>query len=254
MILAIDIGNTNIVVGCMEDNRAVFVERMSTDTTKTSLEYAMGIKMVLELDAVRAEDIEGAIISSVVPPLTGVVREAIRKIAGCDAIVVGPGVKTGLNILIDNPKSMGADIVVASVAAIKKYGAPCIIVDMGTATTIVAIDKNANYLGGAIVPGIISSLDSLVERTAQLPRISIEAPQRTIGRTTEDGMKSGVVYGSASLIDGLIERMEEELGYHANLIATGGMAGSIVKYCKHDIHVDDELLLEGLNIIYRKNV
>lgn len=253
MLLAIDIGNTNIVIGCMAEGKAAFVERMSTDDAKTGLEYAIGFKTVLELYNINVSDIEGAIISSVVPPITGVVKEAIKKITGIDAMVVGPGVKTGLNILIDNPKSVGADLVVASVAAIKEYGAPCIIIDMGTATTVVAIDKSGNYLGGAIVPGIHASLDSLVGKTAKLPRISIEPPTKTIGKTTEDSMKSGVVFGNAALIDGLVDRMEEELGYKANVIATGGMANAVIKYCKRDITVDDGLLLKGLYQIYLKN-
>lgn len=253
MIFVIDIGNTNIVLGCMEAQQALFVERMGTDTDKTALEYVIGFRAAFEVNNINPKDIEGAIISSVVPQLTNTIKDAIMKFAGIKAMVVGPGIKTGLNILIDNPKTVGADLVVDAVATLAEYGAPAIVIDMGTATTIVALDKSGNYLGGAIVPGINASLDSLVGKTAKLPRVSLESAGRAIGRTTEESMISGAVYGGAAIIDGMIDRFIKELGYSAKIIATGGMAQTIIPLCEHSIILDDLLLLKGLATIYAKN-
>ncbi|MGN0370117.1 MAG: type III pantothenate kinase [Butyrivibrio sp.] len=254
MLLAIDMGNTNIVIGCIENNKVLFVERMCTDHSKTELEYAIGFKTVMELYGIHGNEISGAIISSVVPPLTNVIKKAIDKIICKDIMIVGPGLKTGLNILMDNPKALGADLVVDAVAGINEYGAPLVIVDMGTATTISVVDKNKNYIGGMIIPGLRVSLDSLVNRTSQLPRIGLEPPAKTIGKNTIDCMKSGIVLGNASMIDGMIDRIEEELGYDTTVVATGGLAKVIVPLCKKKIVLDDELLLKGLNIIYQKNI
>lgn len=253
MILAIDMGNTNIVVGCIKNGQIMFVERLCTDLSETELEYAIGIKTVLELYNIRVEEIEGAIISSVVPPLTDIIRTAIRKIVGKEAMVVGPGVKTGLNILMDNPKTMGADLIVDSVAGIHEYGAPLIIIDMGTATTVSVIDSDKNYIGGMIIPGLKVSLESLVNRTSQLPRIGLEAPAKSIGKNTVDCMKSGILFGNASMLDGLVDRIREEIGCNAKVVATGGLAKTVIPLCKHDIIVDDGLLLKGLYLIYKKN-
>ncbi len=253
MLLAIDIGNTNIVIGCIDGYKTVFVERLSTDTFKTELEYAVSFKMVLELHDIKAGEVDGAIISSVVPPLTNIINRAIEKIIGKKAMVVGPGIKTGLNIMMDNPKSVGADLIVGAVAAIDEYGAPLIIIDIGTATSIAVVDKDSNYIGGIIIPGVVTSLESLVNSTSQLPKISLEAPRRVIGKNTVDSMKSGIILGNASMIDGMIDRIEEELGYTVSVVASGGLARIVIPECRHEITVDDELLLRGLNIIYRKN-
>lgn len=201
-----------------------FVERLCTDLSKTELEYAIGIKTVLELYDIKDNEIDGAIISSVVPPLTTILQTAVNKIIGKVPMVVGPGIKTGLNILMDNPKAMGADLIVDSVAGINEYGAPLIIIDMGTATTVSVIDKDKNYIGGMIIPGLRVSLESLVSRTSQLPRIGLEAPAKTIGKNTVDCMKSGILFGNASMIDGLIDRIREEIGCEAKAVATGGLA------------------------------
>lgn len=254
MLLAIDMGNTNIVVGCIKDDKIIFVERLSTDQSKTELEYAIGFKTVFELYDIKENDIKGAIISSVVPPLTGIIRKAVEKIIGQKPMVVGPGIKTGLNILMDNPKTVGADLIVDAVAGINEYGAPLIIIDMGTATTISVVDKDRNYVGGMIIPGIRVSMDSLVNRTSQLPRIGFDAPEKVIGTNTVDCMKSGIINGNAAMLDGMITRIEEELGYTAKVIATGGLAGVVVSNCKKEIITDDSLLLKGLNIIYHKNI
>lgn len=253
MILALDMGNTNIVVGCIDNEKVRFTERISTDLKKTELEYAIAIKTVLELYGIDTKEISGAIISSVVPPLDNIVKEAIYKVINKKPMLVGPGLKSGLNLLLDNPKQVGSDLVVDAVATISEYGFPAIIIDMGTATTISVVDKNRNYIGGVILPGIKVSLESLTQGTAKLPKISLEAPKQAIGRNTVDCMKSGIIYGNAAAIDGMIERIEAELGYQATIIATGGLASVIVKHCKRDIILDDELLLKGLKIIYDKN-
>ena len=253
MILAIDIGNTNIVLGCMKDRKALFTERLSTDHSKTALEYAISVKNVLELHDLATEDVNGAIIASVVPPLTAIIKEALLKITGCSAMIVGPGVKTGLNILMDNPAQVGADLIVGAVAGIDQYTCPLILVDMGTATTICVVDEQKNYIGGMILPGLRVSLDSLTSRTSQLPRISLDPPKKLIGRNTIDCMKSGVLYGNASCIDGMIDRIEDELGMPATVVATGGLAGTIVPLCRHKVILDDELLLKGLMILYERN-
>ncbi|MCD7745779.1 MAG: type III pantothenate kinase [Lachnospiraceae bacterium] len=253
MILAIDIGNTNTVLGCCRDHNILFVERLSTAPSRTVLEYAISIKNVLELYQIDRKEISGAIISSVVPPLTNLFREAVQKITGVDAMVVGPGVKTGLNILMDNPAQVGSDLIVNAVAAITEHPAPLIIIDMGTATTISVIDRKKNYIGGMIMPGIRVSLDSLVSRTSQLLRISLDAPKRLIGKNTAECMKSGVIHGNAACIDGMIDRIEQELGESTTVIATGGLAPRIIPHCTHEILLDDALLLKGLMYIYYKN-
>ena len=254
MILAIDMGNTNIVVGCIRDNNILFVERISTDLLKTELEYAVSFKTVFELYGIDSGEIHGAIISSVVPPLTVIIGSAVEKIIGKKPMVVGPGVKTGLNILMDNPKTVGADLIVDAVAGISEYGAPLIVIDMGTATTISVIDRDRNYIGGMIIPGLRVSMDSLVNRTSQLPRIGFEAPDKVIGTNTVDCMKSGIINGNASMLDGMIERIHSELGYKTKVVATGGLAKVVIPMCKHEIIHDDSLLLKGLNIIYNKNI
>lgn len=254
MILAIDIGNTNIVLGCMAGKKILFTERLSTDHAKTDLEHAISIKNVLELHQIDPREIEGAIIGSVVPPITSLIQKALYKITGCTAMIVGPGLKTGLNILMDNPAQVGSDLIVGAVAGIAEYPLPLTIIDMGTATTICVIDGNKNYIGGMILPGLRVSLDSLTSRTSQLPRISLDPPKRLIGKNTIECMKSGILYGNASCIDGMIDRIEEDLGQETTVVATGGLAGTIIPLCRHDIILDDELLLKGLLLIYQKNI
>ena len=253
MILAIDIGNTNIVLGCMEEGKCIFVERLSTVRTKTELEYAIDIKNVLDIYHIKRSELKGGIISSVVPQITTVVKLAVEKILGGEALVVGAGIKTGLNIRIDNPAQLGSDLVVDSVAAIAEYPAPMLVFDMGTANTVCVIDKNKNYIGGMIYPGIGVSLDSLTANASQLGGIGIEAPGHIIGKNTVECMKSGVVYSSAAAIDGIIDRLVEEMNGDVTVIATGGLAKKIVPFCRRKIILDDNLLLKGLEIIYRKN-
>ena len=254
MILAIDIGNTNIVVGCFDKEKVLFVERVSTDHTKTELEYAISLKNVLEIYGIQPASVEGGIISSVVPPLTNVLKASAEKIITGEVLVVGPGIKTGLNIIMDNPASVGSDLIVDAVAAIHEYPVPLVFIDMGTATTISVVDEEKRYRGGMILPGIRVSMDSLTSRTAQLPRISMDAPKKLIGRNTIDCMKSGMIYGNASCIDGMIRRIKKELGRDdVTVIATGGLSTVIIPHCEEEIIYDNELLLKGLRLIYEKN-
>lgn len=253
MILAIDMGNSNIVIGCIDDNKSYFEERLSTDKSQTALEYAIEFKSVLEIYHIDAKQIEGAIISSVVPPLTNIVKQAVEKIIGKSPLIVGPGIKTGLNLQMDNPKSVGSDLIVDAVAGITEYGAPLIVIDLGTATTMSVIDKDRNYVGGSIMTGLRLSMEALSSQAAQLFNVSLDVPNKAIGKNTTDCMKSGLVLGNAACIDGMIDRMEEELGYQTTVIATGGLAQTVIPLCKHNILIDDSLLLKGLKIIYDKN-
>ena len=253
MILAIDMGNSNIVIGCIDDEKSYFEERLSTDKSKTALEYTIGFHTVLELYNIDVSRIEEAIISSVVPPLTNVVKSAVEKIIGKTPLVVGPGIKTGLNLQMDNPRSVGSDLIVDAVAGITEYGAPLILIDMGTATTMSVVDKDNNYVGGVIMTGLRLAMESLSSRASQLFNVSLEVPKNVIGKNTTDCMKSGIVLGNAACIDGMIDRLEEELGYSTTVVATGGLAHVVIPLCKHDIIVDDALLLKGLKIIYDKN-
>ena len=254
MILAIDIGNSNIVVGCIDDTTTYFVERLSTDNGKTDLEYAIGLKAILELYNISPNSIHGGIISSVVPPLSNTMSRAVEKVIGKAPLLIGPGVKTGLNITIDNPAQLGSDLVVDAVAAMHQYPVPLIVIDMGTATTMSVIDKDKKYIGGVIIPGLRVATDSLISKTSQLPKISLETPPHAIGKNTIDCMKSGAIFGNAALIDGMIDRIEGELGMTATVIATGGLARFILPHCTQSITYDDALLLKGLQIIYKKNV
>lgn len=254
MILAIDIGNTNIVLGCIDKEKTYFIERLSTVRTKTELEYAVDIKMVLDIYKIHAEDIEGCIISSVVPQITLAAKRAAEKILHKKQVMVlGPGIKTGLNIKMDQPGELGADLVAAAVAGIAEYPVPLVIIDMGTATTASVVDEKKNYIGGMILPGVGVSLDALTSHASQLSGISIEKPKRVIGKNTIECMKSGVLYSNAGAMDGIIERIEEELGQKATVVATGGLAKKIVPYCKKEILLDEDMMLKGLLIIYEKN-
>lgn len=253
MLLALDVGNTNICIGCIDGEKILFVGRLSTDRSKTADEYAISFNSIIRLHGYNPSLIDGSIISSVVPPINQALREAVIRLTGTTPLLVGPGVKSGLNILLDNPGQAGSDLVVDAVAAIAQYPKPLIVIDMGTATTLSVINERGDYLGGLIIPGVKISQDTLTGRTSQLPRIALEAPPHVIGRNTIDCMKSGAIYGQAAMLDGLIERVEEELGQKTTVIATGGLAGCIVPHCKREIIYDNDLLLKGLRIIYEKN-
>ena len=253
MLLAIDIGNTNLVIGCIHDDKILFKARIATDSIRTSDQYGVEIKNMLEAYGVKRSDIDDCIISSVVPPVFNSVRTGVIKIIGKQPMVVGPGLKTGLNIHVDVPSQVGSDRIVIAVAALAEYKAPLLLMDLGTATTIESVEPDNVYMGGVIIPGVRVSLDALTSRAAQLPGISLDQPKQVIGKNTVDCMRSGMMYGTAAMIDGLVERMEEELGHRCTLIATGGLAQFIAPLCKREIILDKDLLLKGLNIIYKKN-
>jgi len=254
MILAIDVGNSNIVLGGIDKEKIHFLSRLSTDSQKTEDEYAVIILSILQMNGVDGGDFDGAIISLVVPPLISTLHNAVEAVIGKAPLIVEPGTKTGLNILIDNPAQLGADLVAGAVAAISKYPRPLVIIDMGTATTFSVVDKNSNMLGGFIFPGVRVSHDALISRTSQLPRIPLEAPPKVIGKNTINSMQSGLVFGTAAMVDGMLDRIEVELGCKTTVIATGGLAHTIVPHCRREIICDDNLLLEGLLIIYEKNI
>ena len=238
MIIAVDIGNTNIVVGGIEADHVLFTERLSTRTDKTELEYAIDFKLIFELHSISRAQVEGSIISSVVPPLSNIVKTALTKLIPKEPLIVGPGVKTGLSIRIDNPTQLGSDLVVTAVAAIATFS---------------VINDKRQYIGGAIAPGAAVALNSLSSQTSQLPFISLEAPKHVIGSNTIDCMKSGSLFGNAAMIDGMIRRIKKEIGENAIVVATGGIAPAILPYCEETISYDPDLMLKGLALIYKKN-
>ena len=254
MILAVDIGNSNIVIGGIEGNDILFEARLRTDATKTSDEYCIDLKMILEVYRVNVEDIEGSIIASVVPQVLNSIKTALKKLTMKDSLVVGPGLKTGLNIKIENPAQTGADLVVGCVAALREHKPPMIVIDMGTATTMIVLDASGALIGGSIHPGVKISMDALTDRTALLPGLQLDQPKRAIGRNTIDCMRSGLMLGNACMLDGMIQRMEEELGQKTTVVVTGGIAKFIVPMCKTPMIYDKDLLLKGLAALYRDNV
>lgn len=251
MLLAIDVGNTNIVLGVYDVHNLLCTGRLSTNINETDEEYAMKIHSFLSLH--KALSIDGAIISSVVPALIGTLKRAVKFVTGVVPLVVGPGVKTGLPIKIDDPAQLGADLVVGAVAAKEKYECPLIIFDLGTATTGSVINRNGEFLGGIITTGVGTSINALATKTALLPQIDIAAPKKAIGTNSIDSMRSGAVIGTAAMLDGFIDRFEEELGEKANIVVTGGLGRVISQNCKHKTVYDRNLLIEGLKIIYDKN-
>lgn len=254
MLLAIDVGNTNVVLACIENGKIFSMSRLATNRNDLASDYALKIRQSFELDGVDTEKIEGAIISSVVPPVTEAIKAAVKKLLGIDCLVVGSGIKTGINIKIDDPGTAGCDLITGAVGALAKYAPPIIIIDMGTATTMFALDKNGAFIGGSIAPGVKLSYSALSSGTSLLPVISInEAPRKVISTNTVDCMKSGAIFGTAAMVDGMIDRMEEELGGDVTAVATGGIAGHIIPYCRKKIEFEPNLLLDGLEIIYNKN-
>ena len=253
MILTVDVGNANIVIGVVRNDKILFDAKLRTDITKTSDEYCIDLKMLMEVYKIQPEQIQGAIIASVVPQVLNSMQSAVRKLTGKSPLVVGPGLKTGLNIQIENPAQTGADLVASAVAALQEHEAPLIIVDMSSTTTMTVLDKNGTLIGGSIGPGVKMSLDALTDRTALLPGLQLDQPKKVIGRNTTDCMRSGVMLGAACMVDGMVERMEQELGYRATVIATGGIARFIVPMCRREIIYDKDLLVKGLAALYREN-
>lgn len=253
MLLALDLGNTNLTVGVFDGEDLVCECRLATNRSRTGDQYAVELLSILKLYDVNPKAIDGAILSSVVPGLDAVLCAAVERIVGVQPLLVGPGVKTGINIRIDNPAQLGADLLVGAVAAVQKYGAPCIVWDLGTATTVSAIDQNGAFRGGAIMPGVATSLDSLISNASLLQRVHIKAPERAIGTNTGDSLRSGAVLGTASMMEGMCDRIEEELGVSATVIVTGGLGKEIAAACRRETVYDGRLLLDGLRLIYDKN-
>ncbi len=253
MLLAVDIGNTHICLGCMRGLEIVRTARLATDKLKTDFQYASDIRHFFDFFDIDATALDGAIVSSVVPPLTNAFSGAVRLATGLTPMILGKGVRTGVNILIDDPAQTGADLVAAAAGALRLYTPPLILIDMGTATTISVINGQGAFIGGSIGPGVALGLAALSSGASQLPNISLEPPARVIGANTIDSMKSGAVLGAAAMLDGMIERIEEELGAQTTVVATGGIASSVVPLCRRRIEVNDNLLLTGLAVIFEKN-
>ena len=253
MVLAIDVGNTHIALGCFEEKKLLFTELITTEKTHTDLEYAAVLKAALEFNGLNFDTIDGAIISSVVPQVTGTIKNAVKRLSSVEPLIVGPGVKTGLKIRIDNPAQLGSDLVVSSVAGIKEYGVPQINIYMGTATAFSLIDKDKNFAGTSIGAGMGIEAEALSSKTSQLPNIAFETPEKVIGTNTIDSMKSGLIYQNAALVDGMIDRIEEEYGSKCFLVATGRYASIVAPLCKHKIVLDKDLILKGLIEVYYKN-
>ena len=253
MLLTIDIGNTNVTLGAYDSNLLIFTARLATDQRKTDDQYAVDIKNLLDLYGIEFEDIEDCIIASVVPAVGKSVSNAVSKLCHIVPLMLGPGVKTGLNIKIDNPAQLGADLVAGAVGALEEYTMPCVVIDMGTASTVSVLDRNGTFLGGVIAAGVRLTLKALAENTAQLTSIPIEAPKSVIGANTVESMQSGLVFGTAAMLDGLLERIADELGEVPTVVATGGLSKEIISHCKNDIIYNENLLLDGLRAIYEKN-
>jgi len=253
MLLTIDVGNTNVTLGAYSDG-LLFVSRICTERAHTVDQYAVELNNIFALHGVSARDFSGAVVSSVVPELSLVICGAVETLTGSYPLIVSPGVKTGLNILTDNPAEVGADLVAGAVAAAAQYPLPCLVMDLGTATKISVIDENGAFLGCTISPGVAISLEALSARASLLPRISWDTPKKVIGKNSVDSIQSGLVFGVSSMLDGLCDKIEEELRRPARtVVATGGLSRDIVKSCRREVVVNPELILEGLKIIYAKN-
>lgn len=254
MFLAIDIGNTNTVLGIFDRDDLISSYRVFTRKDALADEYSVLFGNLFRLDGIDPVSVDGCVISSVVPKLTGRISEAVEKITSCTPVIVAAGVKTGINIMIDNPAQLGSDMVANAAGAIARYKLPVIIIDLGTAMTFAVVDETHTFHGGVITAGVRTALDGLTERTSQLPDINIEAPANVVGKNTVDSMKSGIVFGAASLIDGMIERISDEYGREFTVVATGGMSKYIVPHCKNKIAVDTDLMLYGLLEIHKRNI
>ena len=254
MLLAVDIGNTNISIGLYCEDKLIFVSRLATERLRMPDQYAAELAAIFAMHSINTSEFQGAIISSVVPELTNVVKEAVGFITEQTPLVLGPGVKTRLNIKIDNPAQLGADLVAGAVGAISSYPLPCLVLDMGTATKISVIDEKGNYRGCTISPGVKLSLNALSAGASQLSSIPLDAPPSAIGTNTISSMQAGIVLGTAAMIEGLCKKIEVSLGEKpASIVATGGIAADIIRYCDMDITLDENLILDGLKAIYNKN-
>lgn len=253
MLLCVDMGNSHISLGVFKCDELVLSSYLKTDINRSADQYAVDILSILRLNSIDPTEIEGSVLGSVVPALTRSIRSAVEKVTGTKCLVIGPGVKTGLNIKIDDPATLGADLVCGGVAAANLYPLPCVICDLGTATKMFAVDSKGQFIGGMIASGVGISTAALSNNAAQLPQVSLEAPKKAISKNTIDCMQSGIVLGTASMIDGMLDRFEKELNEKINVIATGGFSPIIIPHCIHKIDIDDALLFKGLKIIYEKN-
>ena len=253
MLLCTDVGNTNIKFALYENDKQIVKLRFATDPKKTDDELAVELYTIFNINHVDVKRIEGSIISSVVPAVTESLVKAIKTVTDNDSIVLGPGVKSGLDIRIDNPATLGSDIVAMCVAVKELYSCPAVIIGLGTATTILYLNEKKCYIGGAISPGIGISLDALTNHGALLPSIELQPPKKVINTNTEDCIRSGVILGTASMLDGMIDRYNEEAGACSTIVATGGLASAVIGNCKHEIIVNDDLVLEGLRFIFSRN-
>ena len=253
MILAIDIGNTNIVIGVFQDKKLLANWRLATDRNRTQDEYGVVLKELFSLANISMQSIEGVMMSSVVPPVNGLLEAMVKKYFGLNPLIVGPGIKTGISIKTDNPREVGADRIVNAVAAYSLYGGPLIIVDFGTATTFCCVTAKGEYLGGAIAPGIGISTEALFARAAKLPRVELMKPQSVIGKNTIASMQSGIIYGFAGQVEMLVKRIKLEMGTDAQVIATGGLAAAIAQEARVIDKIVPSLTLTGLRIIYERN-
>jgi type III pantothenate kinase len=253
VILVVDVGNTNIVIGLYQERTLTHHWRLSTNRSSTVDEYGVLISNLFQLAGVRAEQMKGVILSCVVPPLMNTLEQLFVKYVGMEALIVGPGIKTGLNIRYENPKEVGADRIVNAVAGIEHYGTPLVVVDFGTATTFDYIDASGAYLGGAIVPGIGISTEALYQRASKLPRIELTKPKTVIGRNTVAAMQAGIIYGYAGQVDGIVRRICKEFNVQPRVVATGGLAELIAGETETIEKVDPLLTLEGLRIVYERN-
>ena len=253
MLLVIDVGNTNMVFGLFRGERLEGSFRLKTDANSTSDELGLYLCEYFQRFGLRLDEVEDVVIGSVVPRLTEETARAIRSVTGLEALVVGPTTPAGLDIAIEQPETLGVDLLAADAAAAAEYPLPVVVFDFGTATTVTVVDADRRYRGGVILAGVKLSLHALFSGTAQLPDIALEAPGKVICSVTEDSLQAGAIYGAAAMADGLLDRMEEELGAPCTAVATGGLSGVITPYCRRDIRRDDSLLLRGLALIWRKN-
>jgi type III pantothenate kinase len=253
MLLALDVGNTNTVVGVFDGTSLKTHWRLPTRRGGTSDEYGVLIKVLFDFRALDFRSVDAVIISTVVPSLEAPLQEMSRQFFSVEALVVGPGIKTGMPILYESPREVGADRIVNAVAAFEGYGGPCIVVDFGTATTFDAISERGEYLGGAICPGVGISAEALFQRAARLPRVDITRPRTVIGKTTVTSMQAGLYYGYLALVEGLVARMREEMGGRPKVVATGGLAELVLGESKLVDHLDPLLTLTGLRILFDRN-